>query len=416
SAASRWPKNAARWSGGQPSWDHCPPRPGSSRSCRQTSSTSPIAPASKKLARAPRSRRGRTLSGLPVEVAIRSGGVPRSSRAFARSGPAASRSPMVFASPRRMAPSRSAIPLTSVGPARGPWGRRLRLQEGRRGRERLVPRPGETALRAFLRERPLAVPLAPRLLVVDLEAVAVGIGEVDADRNGVVGDTDRDLFVLEPLVHLAEVAEVGHAPGDVVQPDLLLLGARGLFAHLEERDVVRVARVAGEEGAPQSIGSRKRHGVLDVKAEDLRVPLEGALGVPDEDVDVVDGHRLVSHLTLSCGRDLAHRSIPHRRRAPRPPHSVRILSAPSTSATSFGGSENAAFFPARSSARTPRAREQAPQTWIGTRCAITFASASESGAQPTGTTAFATTVRISETASPSKNTWTSWPPSANAFA
>src|SRR5689334_9598698 len=97
----------------------------------------------------------------------------------------------------------------------------------------------------------------------------------------------------------------------------------------------------------------------------------------------------------------------------RDAYSVRILSAHSTSATSFGGSENAAFLPARSSARTPRAREQAPQTWIGTRCAITFASASESGAQPTGTTAFATTVRIRDTASPSRKTWTWWPASAN---
>src|SRR5262249_38888374 len=50
--------------------------------------------------------------------------------------------------------------------ARGP-GCRLRLQEGRRGRERLVPRPREAALGALLRERPLAVPLAARLLVID---------------------------------------------------------------------------------------------------------------------------------------------------------------------------------------------------------------------------------------------------------
>src|SRR5262249_6607102 len=300
SAVSRWPKNAARWSAGQPSWDHCPTRPGSSRSSRRTSAVSPRAQASKKLACAPGSSSRRTMSCLPVYVAIRSGELPRSSRAFARSGPVASRSPTVFASPRRMAPSTSAIPLTRLGPARRALGRRLGLQESRRGRERLVPRPGEAALVALLRERPLAVPLAARLLVVDLEAVAVGIGEVDADRDRVVGDADRDLFVLEPLVHLAEVAEVGHAPGDVVQPDLLLLGARGLVAHLEERDVVRVVRVAGEEGGPQSIGPRKHHGVLDVKAEDLRVPLEGALGVPDEDIDVIDGQRLVGHLTLPC--------------------------------------------------------------------------------------------------------------------
>jgi hypothetical protein len=78
----------------------------------------------------------------------------------------------------------------------------------------------------------------------------------------VIGDAHRDVLVLEALVHLAQVLEVRHAPGDVVEPDLLLLRARGLFTDLEERDVVRVTGVAGQEGGPQSIGSRKHHGVL----------------------------------------------------------------------------------------------------------------------------------------------------------
>src|SRR5262249_45048974 len=318
-AVSGWPKNAARCRAGQPSWDHWPTIPGLSRRWRRTSSTRPIAQASKKLGSAPRSSNMRTRSCLPVYVAIRSGELPRSSRAFASSGPAASRSPTDFASPRRMAPSRSAIPLTQIrARARAP-GCGLGLEEGRRGRERLVPRPGEAALGAFLRERPLAVPLAARLLEVDLEAVTVGIREIDADRDRVVGDADRDLFLLEPLVHLAEVAEVGHAPGHVIEPDLLLLGSGRLVTDLEQRDVVRVIGIAGEEGRTQSIGSRKHHGVLDVEAEHFRVPLEGTLGVTDEDVDVIDGHRSVSHVPLSCGRVLAHRSIPQRGRAPRPP-------------------------------------------------------------------------------------------------
>src|SRR6185295_3763195 len=76
---------------------------------------------------------------------------------------------------------------------------RLRPQEGRGGLERLVPGAWETAFVALFRERPLAVPLAPRLLVVHLEAVAVGIREVDTDRDRVVGDADRDVLRLEPL-------------------------------------------------------------------------------------------------------------------------------------------------------------------------------------------------------------------------
>ena len=64
----------------------------------------------------------------------------------------------------------------------------------------------------------------------------------------------------------------------------------------------------------------------------------------------------------------------------------------------------------------PRAREQAPQTWSGTRCAIVFASASDSGAHPTGTTELATAARMSETASPSRKICTSCPASAKALA
>src|SRR5207249_4400506 len=243
STVSRWPKNAARWRGGQPSWDHCPTIPGFSASCRRTSATSPRAQASKKLARAPCSSRRRTMSYWPVYVAIRRGELPRSSRAFARSGPAATSSATVSASPRRMAPSRSAIPLTRFGPAGEPGGCRLCLQEGRRGLQRLVPRPGEAAFRALFRERPLPVPLAPGLLVVHLEAVSVGIREIDAEGDRVVGDADRDVLVLEPLVHLGKVLEVRHAPGDVIQANLLFLRPRGLFTHLEERDVVSVSGV-----------------------------------------------------------------------------------------------------------------------------------------------------------------------------
>ena len=52
---------------------------------------------------------------LPAYVAMRTGELPFSSLAFARSGCAASRSPTAFVSPRRMTPSNSVSPL--IGPS-----------------------------------------------------------------------------------------------------------------------------------------------------------------------------------------------------------------------------------------------------------------------------------------------------------
>src|SRR5215510_511291 len=60
------------------------------------------------------------------------------------------------------------------------------------------------------------------------------------------------------------------------------------------------------------------------------------------------------------------------------------------SRTRIDGFANDAAFPARSVSRTPRALEQAPQTWIGMPSATVVRSVSASGGQPTGTTAFAT--------------------------
>jgi hypothetical protein len=97
-------------------------------------------------------------------------------------------------------------------------------------------------------------------------------------------------------------------------------------------------------------------------------------------------------------------------------HSLRILSAHTVRATSVGGTANVAFLDSRSLSRTPRAREHAVQTWIGTFRAWVLVRISASGGHPTGTTALATGVRIRETASPSRKTWTSCPASANALA
>jgi hypothetical protein len=54
--------------------------------------------------------------------------------------------------------------------------------------------------------------------------------------------------------------------------------------------------------------------------------------------------------------------------------------------------------------------------WRGILCCIALGIVSDSGGQPTGTTAFITASFIKDTASPSKKIWTSWPASANAFA
>src|SRR5213592_2091627 len=161
------------------------------------------------------------------------------------------------------------------GPRRSDVGeRRRRLAQG------LVPGPREPSLRAASGERPLLVPLAARQLVVDLEPIAVGIREVDADGNRVV-------------------VEARHPPGHVVQTHLGLLRPGGVVSNLEEGDVVRVAGVTRKEGRAQPLGAGMIERILGVEAEDLRIPSVRPLGVAHEDVDVVQGHRLIAHLSLS---------------------------------------------------------------------------------------------------------------------
>src|SRR5262245_53003982 len=234
-----------------------------------------------------------------------------------------------------MWPSRSAIPfitrrvrmcasqaVAGQGPRRprrtyGSTHGRLRPRERRRRLlDHLVPRPGEPALRALLRERPLAVPLAARLLVVDLEPVAVGIREVDADRHGVVRHADGYVLGLQSVVHLGEVLEASHAPGHVIQAHALLLRAGRVLTYLEQGDVMRVVAVARQEGRPKLAGCRKRHGVLGMQPEDIRVPLVRAFGVAHEDVDMIEGYRLVGHGLSPAGRIDSEASIPQGGGAP----------------------------------------------------------------------------------------------------
>src|SRR5213596_975204 len=171
------------------------------------------------------------------------------------------------------------------GPRRSDVGeRRRRLAQG------LVPGPREPSLRAASGERPLLVPLAARQLVVDLEPIAVGIREVDADGNRVVGDANGHTLVVQAPIDLREVVEARHPPGHVVQTHLGLL---------RPGDVVRVAGVTRKEGRAQPLGAGMIERILGVEAEDLRIPSVRPLGVAHEDVDVVQGHRLIAHLSLS---------------------------------------------------------------------------------------------------------------------
>src|SRR2546426_8902512 len=87
-----------------------------------------------------------------------------------------------------------------------------------------------------------------------------------------VRDADGDLFGLQPLIHFRQVFEAPHSPGHVVQAHLLLLRSQGVFTHLEEGDVVRVARVAREEGCAQLGRSRKGHGRSEEHTSELQSP------------------------------------------------------------------------------------------------------------------------------------------------
>jgi hypothetical protein len=91
-----------------------------------------------------------------------------------------------------------------------------------------------------------------------------------------------------------------------------------------------------------------------------------------------------------------------------------ISSAHSTSETKIVGLPNFAPQLSRSVCATDRARQQAPHAQICTCRAATFFMVSSNGGQPTGTTAGAADLRISETASPSRKIWTECPASESA--
>ena len=106
-----------------------------------------------------------------------------------------------------------------------------------------------------LEDRPALVvePGVARAVVVQLDAVAVGVVQVDRDRAAVVGGVVRlDAVVEQALDGLAQFAAVGVDEGDVVQAGVAGRG-RGRARALPrvEADVVVVV-AGGEEGGFQA--------------------------------------------------------------------------------------------------------------------------------------------------------------------
>src|SRR5262249_6234639 len=124
------------------------------------------------------------------------------------------------------------------------------------------------------------------------------------------------------------------------------------------------------ELAPLDVADHPREG--DAVDHDRRI----AAGAPARGARRSAGGRTPSWIRARCRP----RARPSSRGAA---YSVRTLSAHSTSETKIAGFANVAPFPARSVSRTPRALEHAPQTWMGTLCSRTLASASARGGQPT---------------------------------
>src|SRR5215467_14879655 len=110
-----------------------------------------------------------------------------------------------------------------------------------------------------------------------------------------VGDPEGDPAVVQALVHLLQVIEVRHPPRDVIQADLPLLLPLRVVPDLEQRDVVSVAWIAGEKRRPHPVRAGEVEDVLRVQAKDVRIPAVRALGVADEDVDVIESNGLAGH-------------------------------------------------------------------------------------------------------------------------
>src|SRR5205807_5788108 len=94
---------------------------------------------------------------------------------------------------------------------------RLRLRQRRRpiGADLGVPRAGEAAATDLVAREDVVVgwPFGARHLVEYLDAVAVGVAQIDAERDAVIGDVVwLDALRLDPLVELLQIIEAFQPP------------------------------------------------------------------------------------------------------------------------------------------------------------------------------------------------------------
>jgi len=131
--------------------------------------------------------------------------------------------------------------------------------------------------------RPVVVePFCARAVVVELDPVAVGVGEVDRDVRAVV---DRVAVVEQPLDRVGELAAVGVEKRDVVEPGVPGRGRRaGGALPGVQADVVVVIAGGEERGVDPGLAP-----VGDqVEAEDVVVEGDRAVQIGDPQVDVPD--------------------------------------------------------------------------------------------------------------------------------
>src|SRR5262245_15901378 len=106
-------------------------------------------------------------------------------------------------------------------------------------RSERCPRPtGRTSGRAWCRRscnRLDHAPLTAGHLVGDLDAVAVGVPDVDPDGMAVVRHmVDRYVLLFNAEVQLLQVVEALHIPCHVVEPHLPFLGSWSILAHFDQ--------------------------------------------------------------------------------------------------------------------------------------------------------------------------------------
>jgi hypothetical protein len=148
------------------------------------------------------------------------------------------------------------------------------------------------------------VPVRPGAVVVELDAVAVGVVEVDRHGAAVVGAVVRvDAVVEQPLHGLAELGAVGVHERDVVEAGVA--GRRRRRARALPRvqaDVVVVVAGRQEHGVDSGLAAVG----LDLEPERVAVERERAIQIGDPEMHVADPHGGVDGVGL------------HGRKCPRP--------------------------------------------------------------------------------------------------